>query len=101
MDTTDGLYRGQAVVDLGTTITVPVGKGTLGRVINVLGDPIDKLGPITATEYRSIHAKPPTFIEQVSISSLIYSFTHSFTLSLSLIFHFLSHSYSSHSRFFK
>jgi F0F1-type ATP synthase beta subunit len=65
MDSTDGLYRGQAVVDLGTTITVPVGKGTLGRVMNVLGDPIDKLGPITATEYRSIHAKPPTFLEQV------------------------------------
>jgi F-type H+-transporting ATPase subunit beta len=64
MDSTDGLYRGQAVVDLGTTITVPVGKGTLGRVINVLGDPIDKLGPIVATEYRSIHAKPPTFVEQ-------------------------------------
>jgi F0F1-type ATP synthase beta subunit len=95
MDSTDGLYRGQAVVDLGTTITVPVGKGTLGRVMNVLGDPIDKLGPIAATEYRSIHAKPPTFLEQVRSFDSIFqanklkkfeSSSYSHYLSLDLFF---------------
>lgn len=64
LESTDGLARGQPVVDLGTTITVPVGKETLGRVVNVLGDPIDKRGPVGAKERRSIHAAPPDFNEQ-------------------------------------
>lgn len=67
LESTDGLARGQPVVDLGNTITVPVGKETLGRVVNVLGDPIDKRGPVGAKERRSIHAAPPDFNEQVSL----------------------------------
>ncbi|MDO8213099.1 F0F1 ATP synthase subunit beta [Conexibacter sp. CPCC 206217] len=59
MDSTDGLARGTEVHDTGGPITVPVGRGTLGRIFNVLGDPIDLGGPVEATERRPIHAKAP------------------------------------------
>src|SRR4051794_17785863 len=49
MEPTDGMVRGMQTIDLGGPISVPVGKGTLGRVINVIGEPVDKLGPIQAT----------------------------------------------------
>jgi F-type H+-transporting ATPase subunit beta len=64
MDSTDGLKRGMKVVDTGKHITVPVGPETLGRIINVVGEPIDGLAPIKASSYASIHAAPPEFIEQ-------------------------------------
>jgi len=64
MQSTTGLKRGLEVVDTGKKITVPVGKSTLGRIMNVIGDPIDNKGPITSEEYREIHQDPPAFTEQ-------------------------------------
>lgn len=64
MDETEGLVRGQVVINTGEPIRVPVGAQTLGRIMNVVGDPIDGLGPIKATEYLPIHRDPPLFIEQ-------------------------------------
>merc|ERR1712024_143394 len=63
MDGTDGLTRGQKVQDTGAPITVPVGEQTLGRIINIIGEPIDELGPIDTTKYYSIHRPTPTFTE--------------------------------------
>jgi len=64
MDSTDGLIRGLKVMDTGAPITVPVGPGTLGRIMNVLGEPIDERGPIEATKYYPIHRDAPLFIDQ-------------------------------------
>ena len=64
MDTTDGLIRGQAVSDTGRPIAVPVGDGTLGRIINVIGEPVDEAGKVDAADFRPIHATAPTFTEQ-------------------------------------
>jgi F-type H+-transporting ATPase subunit beta len=58
---TDGLTRGMAVTDTGSPVTVPVGKETLGRVFNVLGEPIDQRGPVNASGTRPIHREPPEF----------------------------------------
>ena len=63
LGSTDGLMRGMSVVDTGKSVTVPVGLTTLGRVFNLLGEPIDGRGPITANEYRPIHQDPPLFAE--------------------------------------
>ena len=59
MDTTEGLVRGQAVHDTGQPIAVPVGDGTLGRIINVIGEPIDEAGPVVHSETRGIHQPAP------------------------------------------
>ena len=56
MDTTEGLVRGQEVTDTGEPIAVPVGDGTLGRIMNVIGEPIDEAGPIKSEGKRAIHA---------------------------------------------
>ena len=64
MDATEGLVRGTPVTDTGAPISVPVGNATLGRIINVVGDPIDEKGPIGASEKRAIHQPAPTFSEQ-------------------------------------
>ena len=64
MDTTDGLVRGQQVKDTGIAIAIPVGNGTLGRIINVIGEPVDEAGPVNAAEMRPIHAEAPSFTEQ-------------------------------------
>jgi len=64
MDATDGLIRGQPVRNTGGPISVPVGKGVLGRILNVVGEPVDEKGPIHATRRLPIHRDPPTFIEQ-------------------------------------
>jgi F-type H+-transporting ATPase subunit beta len=64
MDTTDGLTRSQEVVDTGAPISVPVGPETLGRIINVIGEPVDERGPINATKRREIHQEAPKFVEQ-------------------------------------
>src|SRR5687767_14760419 len=58
---TDGMVRGMKVIDLGGPITVPVGEATLGRVMNVIGDPVDELGPLNADAKQSIHRHAPTF----------------------------------------
>lgn len=66
MDSTDGLVRGAAVEDTGNTISVPVGAGTLGRIMDVLGQPIDERGPIQATKSYPIHRDAPDFVDQSS-----------------------------------
>merc|ERR1712166_1195007 len=63
MDGTDGLTRGQPVEDTGSPIKVPVGEGTLGRIINIIGEPIDELGPIEASKSYAIHRPAPAFTE--------------------------------------
>jgi len=64
MDTTDGLARGLPVKSTGAPIQVPVGKETLGRILNVVGDPVDERGPVRATKYYPIHRLPPLFTDQ-------------------------------------
>ena len=64
MDTTDGLTRGQAVKDSGQPIAVPVGPKVLGRIMNVVGEPVDELGPIGAESTSPIHRQPPGFVDQ-------------------------------------
>ena len=64
MDSTDGLRRGQDVSNTNSAIQVPVGKGTLGRILNVIGEPVDERGPVKTTEYWPIHRAPPAFTEQ-------------------------------------
>src|SRR5262245_12957416 len=64
MDTTDGLMRGQAVKNTGDVIRVPVGESTLGRIMNVIGEPVDEKGPIRATTTYPIHREAPEFVDQ-------------------------------------
>lgn len=64
MSSTDGLKRGMAAVDTGKPISVPVGDVTLGRVFNVVGQPVDERGPVAASETRPIHQPPPAFEDQ-------------------------------------
>lgn len=64
MDVTDGLVRGMAVKDTGSPIMMPVGKASLGRVLNVVGRPVDGLGPVSMEKTRSIHRSAPDFTEQ-------------------------------------
>src|SRR5918999_1058380 len=71
MDSTDGLTRGQEVVDTGSQIRVPVGPKTLGRIMNVIGEPIDERGPIGHTDTAPIHAEAPKFVDQSTESSIL------------------------------
>jgi F-type H+/Na+-transporting ATPase subunit beta len=71
MDSTEGLVRGQAVTDTGQPIAVPVGPEMLGRIINVIGEPIDEEGPITAAETRPIHAAAPEYVEQSTEAAIL------------------------------
>ncbi|NSW88310.1 F0F1 ATP synthase subunit beta [bacterium] len=64
MDTTDGIRRGEKVLDTGKPISIPVGKGALGRMMNVIGEPIDGVGPIQAESLSPIHKSAPSFQEQ-------------------------------------
>jgi len=64
MDTTEGLKRGDKVINTGTPITVPVGPETLGRIINVIGEPIDQRGPLKTKEKWPIHRAAPAYVEQ-------------------------------------
>src|SRR6266568_4885055 len=64
MDSTEGLVRGMAAKNTGSPITIPVGAGVLGRILNVVGDPVDERGPVTATKRNPIHKAPPTLVEQ-------------------------------------
>ena len=66
MDTTDGLRRGQRVINTGAPITVPVGEATLGRIFNVIGQAIDNRGPVEAAEHYPIHRPAPAFTDQVT-----------------------------------
>ena len=71
MDSTDGLTRGQQVVDTGAPISVPVGPGTLGRIMNVLGQPVDERGPIEAVHLSPIHREPPAFVDQATTTQML------------------------------
>jgi len=70
MEPTDGMVRGMKAIDLGGPISVPVGKGTLGRVMNVIGRPVDNLGPIAATKMLPIHRAAPAFDEQTTTAEM-------------------------------
>ncbi|MFD1195567.1 F0F1 ATP synthase subunit beta [Seohaeicola saemankumensis] len=71
MDATEGLVRGQEVSDTGGPIMVPVGNATLGRILNVTGDPVDEKGDVNADEHRPIHAPAPEFAEQSTESEVL------------------------------
>ena len=71
MDATEGLVRGQAVADLAAPITVPVGPETLGRIMNVIGEPIDERGPITAKVKAPIHKATPPFVDQATDTEVL------------------------------
>ena len=71
MDATEGLVRGAVVTDTGAPISVPVGNGTLGRILNVVGEPIDEKGPVDAKETRAIHQAAPEFAEQSTESQIL------------------------------
>jgi len=71
MDSTEGLVRGQEVRDTGGPISMPVGDATLGRILNVIGEPIDERGPIEANETRAIHAEAPAFADQSTSSEIL------------------------------
>ncbi len=70
MSTTDGVVRGMKAVDTGRPIAVPVGEGILGRIMNVTGEPYDKLGPIEAKDRLPIHRPAPEFVEQVPVTQV-------------------------------
>src|SRR6201995_1585623 len=63
MDTTEGLVRGATVTDTGAPISVPVGDETLGRIMNVIGEPVDEAGPVNTATRRAIHQDAPAFTE--------------------------------------
>jgi F0F1-type ATP synthase beta subunit len=71
MDSTEGLVRGQAVIDTGAPISIPVGPETLGRIMNVIGDPIDERGPIQTQKRYPIHREAPSFDEQGSGAEIL------------------------------
>jgi len=71
MDSTEGLVRGQAVTDTGAPIRVPVGPATLGRIMNVIGEPIDEAGPISQEHTSPIHREAPTFSEQAGAAEVL------------------------------
>ncbi|MBT5895619.1 MAG: F0F1 ATP synthase subunit beta, partial [Rhodospirillaceae bacterium] len=71
MDTTEGLVRGEEVIATGEAITVPVGAATLGRIMNVVGEPVDERGPIARDEVRGIHQEAPEFVEQSTETEML------------------------------
>lgn len=64
MESTDGLVRGQSVISTGKPIMIPVGRGALGRIMNVIGEPVDDGGPIDSDAFAPIHREAPPFVEQ-------------------------------------
>ena len=71
MSSSDGLCRGMDVVDTGKPISIPVGKGILGRILNVIGEPVDNRGPIEAEDHLSIHRNPPSLLEQSTEAKIL------------------------------
>jgi F-type H+-transporting ATPase subunit beta len=71
MDTTDGLVRGQEVTDTAEPISVPVGPETLGRIMNVIGEPVDEAGPIRTQQLRAIHQPAPSYVEQSTEAQIL------------------------------
>src|SRR5580704_961411 len=70
MEATEGMVRGMKAIDQGGPISVPVGRGTLGRVMNVIGEPVDQLGPIAHTQKMPIHRPAPLFDEQATTAEM-------------------------------
>jgi F-type H+-transporting ATPase subunit beta len=71
MDSTEGLVRGQEVFDTGAPISVPVGPGMLGRIINVIGEPVDEEGPVDGVELRAIHQPAPAYVDQSTEAQIL------------------------------
>src|ERR1700744_801708 len=71
MDTSEGLVRGQEVTDTGAPISVPVGTGLLGRIINVIGDPVDEAGPVKGESLRAIHQEAPAYTDQSTEAAIL------------------------------
>lgn len=71
MDSTEGLVRGQPVTDTGAPITVPVGDETLGRIMNVIGEPVDEAGPLITSGKRAIHQDAPSYVEQSTEAQIL------------------------------
>ncbi len=71
MDTSEGLVRGQECTDTGKPISVPVGPGTLGRIMNVIGEPVDEAGPVKGVERRAIHQPTPSYTEQSTEAQIL------------------------------
>jgi F-type H+-transporting ATPase subunit beta len=71
MDTSEGLVRGQPVYDLGSPITVPVGDETLGRIMNVIGEPVDEAGPVVTAQRRAIHQDAPPYVDQSTEAQIL------------------------------
>ncbi len=71
MDTTEGLVRGQDVYDTGSPITVPVGDETLGRIMNVIGEPVDEAGPVVTKSRRAIHQEAPAYVDQSTEAQIL------------------------------
>ncbi len=71
MDISEGLVRGQEVVDTGLPIAIPVGDATLGRIINVIGEPVDEAGPVKGVEMRPIHAPAPSYVDQATEAQIL------------------------------
>ena len=71
MDSSEGLVRGQEVTDTGQAISIPVGPGTLGRIMNVIGEPVDEAGPVKGVERRAIHQPTPSYTEQSTEAQIL------------------------------
>src|SRR5690606_23798893 len=71
MDSTEGLVRGQPVTDTGAPISVPVGDETLGRIMNVIGEPVDEAGPLVTKAKRAIHQDAPAYVEQSTEAQIL------------------------------
>ena len=71
MDISEGLVRGQAVYDTGSPITVPVGDETLGRIMNVIGEPVDEAGPVKTKSRRAIHQDAPPYVDQSTEAQIL------------------------------
>src|SRR3982750_3708779 len=71
MDTSEGLVRGQEVTDTGEPISVPVGEGTLGRIMNVVGEPVDEAGPVPHEQTRAIHQDAPAYTDQSTEAEIL------------------------------
>src|SRR6186997_1386211 len=71
MDTSEGLVRGQPVRDTGQPISVPVGDETLGRIMNVIGEPVDEAGPVKTAGRRAIHQDAPSYVDQATEAQVL------------------------------
>src|SRR5215470_1083204 len=71
MDSTEGLVRGQEVVDTAEPIAVPVGDETLGRIMNVIGEPVDEAGPVKTQQKRAIHQPAPSYVDQSTEAQIL------------------------------